>query len=286
MPLKEYYRHYLEQLQHIYNLDEASAIAKLLFEEQASLKRSDIVKHPDYVLPAPVTERLDNALQRLLQNEPIQYILGETFFCGLKIKVNHHVLIPRPETEELASWILEEETGRFVKENYSILDIGTGSGCIAIALKKNLIANVSAIDQSAEALATAKENAAANETDIHFIQLDFLSEDQWQKLPSFDIIVSNPPYIPVSEEEKMDKNVTLFEPHAALFVPADSPLLFYEKIARFATAHLKPGGKIFAELHEEYANATGHLFSKTFSNVEVKKDMSGKNRMLKANQFR
>lgn len=286
MPLKEYYRHYLEQIQTIYTLDEASAIAKLVFEHHASLKRSDIVKHPELILPAAVIEKTDESLQRLLQHEPVQYILGETFFCGMKLHVNKHVLIPRPETEELAYWILEEESGK--KQNdYSILDIGTGSGCIAIALKKNLpFANVTAIDQSIDALITAKQNAAMNNTDINFQQLDFLNELLWETLPLFDVIVSNPPYIPVSEEKKLDKNVTLHEPHAALFVPDNSPLLFYEKIAAFATNYLKQGGKIFAEMHEEYANATAHVFSKQFSKVEIKQDISGKSRMIKVSQFR
>ena len=204
----------------------------------------------------------------------------------MKLEVNHHVLIPRPETEELVYWILEEESNK-QHTGYNILDIGTGSGCIAIAVKKNLpISNVTAIDQSIDALITAKQNATINNTEVNFQQLDFLNEVFWSTLPSFDVIVSNPPYIPVNEEKKLDKNVTLFEPHAALFVPDDSPLLFYEKIAEFAAKHLKPGGKIFAEMHEEYANATSHAFSKQFSNVEIKKDMSRKNRMIKVSQSR
>jgi release factor glutamine methyltransferase len=286
MPLKEYYRHYLEQLQTIFTLDEASAIARLVFEHHTSLKRSDIVKHPELILSATVTKKLNESLHRLLQHEPVQYILGETFFCGMKLHVNHHVLIPRPETEELVYWILEEETGKRQK-NYTILDIGTGSGCIAVGLKKGLsFATVTAIDQSIDALITAKQNAALNNADVNFIQSDFLNEILWSFLPAFDIIVSNPPYIPANEEKKLDKNVTLFEPHAALFVPDNSPLLFYEKIAAFAINHLNPGGKIFVEMHEEYANATANVFSKQFSSVEIKEDINGKNRMLKVSQCR
>jgi len=282
MTIKEYYRHYLRKLQTIYDLDEASVMAGWVFENKAGLKRSDILKDPELILDTDTIEKLNYTLQRLMQHEPVQYVLGETWFCNLKLKVNKHVLIPRPETEELVEWIIEDIKIESNERHISIIDIGTGSGCIAIALKKKLpTANIMAIDLSKEALVTAKENAIDNDAKIDFIQLDFLDESSWEALPKFDILVSNPPYIPVNEKEKLDKNVTLFEPHNALFVPDNSPLLFYEKIALFAKQHLKEEGKIYAETHEEFANATAHAFSKQFEQVALKQDFFGKNRMIK-----
>ena len=287
MTIKEYYRHYLRKLQTIYDLDEASVMAGWVFEAYAGLKRSDILKDPDLSLHSDTIAKLNYSLHRLLLHEPVQYILGETWFCNLRFKVNKYVLIPRPETEELVEWIIEDDKKEMQENHLSIADIGTGSGCIAIALKKKLpAANVSAIDVSKEALITAKENAIDNETKIDFLQLDFLDEASWEGLQQFDIIVSNPPYIPMNEKEKLDKNVTLFEPHTALFVPDHSPLLFYEKIALFAKKHLKENGKIYAETHEEFANATVHVFSKQFQEVQLKQDLLGKNRMVKATHSR
>ena len=287
MTIKEYYRHYLRKLQTIYDLDEASVMAGWVFESKAALKRSDILKDPELILDIETIEKLNYTLQRLLQHEPVQYILGETWFCNLKLKVNEHVLIPRPETEELVGWIIEDAKKENNEGYLLIADIGTGSGCIAIALKKDLsTAHIVAIDVSKDALITAKENAIDNETKIDFIQLDFLDESSWEVLKQFDIIVSNPPYIPIYEKEKLDKNVTLFEPHTALFVPDHSPLLFYEKIASFAKKHLKEEGKIYVETHEELANATAHVFSKQFETVVLKQDLLGKNRMIKVTHFR
>jgi release factor glutamine methyltransferase len=287
MTIKEYYRHYLQKLQTIYDLDEASVMAGWVFEAYAGLKRSDILKDPNLSLHSDTIAKLNYALHRLLLHEPVQYILGQTIFCNLTFKVNKHVLIPRPETEELVEWMIEDDKKEDNKNHLSIADIGTGSGCIAIALKKKIpTAMIAAIDISKEALITAKENAIDNETKIDFIQLDFLDESSWNGLPEFDIIVSNPPYIPVNEKEKLDKNVTLFEPHTALFVPDHSPLSFYEKIALFAKSHLKEDGKIYVETHEEFANATVHVFSKVFKQVELKQDLQGKNRMIKATHFR
>jgi release factor glutamine methyltransferase len=287
MTIKEYYRHYLRKLQTIYGLDEASVMAGWVFENKAGLKRSDILKDPELILDVDMIGKLNYTLQRLLQHEPVQYVLGETSFCNLKLKVNKHVLIPRPETEELVEWIVEDIKKESNENHFSVIDVGTGSGCIAIALKKKLpAAGITAIDLSKEALVTAKENAIDNDVKVDFIQLDFLNEAAWEGLPQYDIIVSNPPYIPVNEKEKLDKNVTLFEPHNALFVPDNSPLLFYEKIALFAKLHLKKEGKIYAETHEEFANATAHAFLKQFEKVELKQDFFGKNRMIKVTHSR
>lgn len=288
MTIKEYYRHYLRKLQTIYDLDEASVIADWVFESKASFKRSDILKDQEQELNPDVIAGLNLCLQRLLQHEPVQYVLGETWFFNMPMKVNNHVLIPRPETEEMVEWIVNyTKQHRQLDAHLSVLDIGTGSGCIAIAIKKKLAnAAVTAIDVSKDALVTAKENAIDNNVKVDFVQLDFLKEDNWSKLSKYNIIVSNPPYIPINEAAKLDKNVTLFEPHTALFVPDQSPLLFYEKIAAFAKEHLDEKGKLFVETHEEFANATAHLLSKHFEKVELKQDMFGKNRMIKATHYR
>ncbi len=286
MTINDYYRHYLRQLQTVYSLPEASVITDLIFENKASIKRSDIIKDPEQAADKKKTGLLDEALQQLLLYRPVQYVLGETFFYQLKLKVNEYVLIPRPETEELVQWVIDDYQKLGENNKLSILDIGTGSGCIAIALQKKLFAaTVTAIEVSAAAMEIAKENAAGNKATIAFVQADFLNEAEWKRLPVADIIVSNPPYIPVKEKEKLDHNVTRFEPHSALFVPDESPLLFYEKIVLFAKTQLNKGGKVYVEIHEAYAEETAAAFSKQFNIVEIKKDLQGKNRMIKATHF-
>lgn len=282
MTWKEYYRHYLQELQQIYSPGEAAAVTTLIFENKTGIKRSDIIISPDITLTQQQKEILDKALLLLLQHIPVQQVTGEAWFYDLLFSVNEHVLIPRPETEELVQWILAENTG-----TVSVLDIGSGSGCIAIALKKNLpSAIVTAVDISPEALTIAKKNAASNNTDINFIELDFLNEHNWQQLAGFDIIVSNPPYIPMHEKEKMDTNVTAHEPPKALFVPDDRPLIFYEKITAFAKLKLNVNGKVYAEIHEDLSNETAAVFSSGFDEVEIKKDINGKYRMIKATRSR
>jgi release factor glutamine methyltransferase len=279
MIIKEQYRFFLEQLQVIYSLNEATVITDWVFESLAGIKRFDILKNPGQVLSDTNAAKLNNALASLLQHKPVQYVLGETWFYKMKLKVNEHVLIPRPETEELVELVLNEAA--HAEKAPSIIDIGTGSGCIAIAIKKNIpAANVKAIDVSEQALLIAKENAANQHTNIQFLTVDFLEELQWKNLPAFDIIISNPPYIPANEKEKLDTNVTAFEPHQALFVPDNAPLLFYEKIAAFGKTHLNPGGKIFMETHEDYAKETAGLFSAFYSEAAIKKDIFGKERMV------
>ncbi len=288
MTYNKLYRSFLEQLQAIYTMAEASVITSWVFEKLAGIKKIDFIKQPALEPENEIADRLDAALQQLLQHTPVQYVLGEAWFCKMLFKVNHQVLIPRPETEELVNWLLDD----YKKEatfptSVSILDIGTGSGCIAVALKKNLpAANVTAIDISAGALAIAKENALINKVEINFFQLDFLHEQLWQTLPYFDIIVSNPPYIPIGEKAQLDKNVTAYEPHSALFVPDSKPLLFYEKIALFGESNLKAGGSIYVEVHEKYATQTAELFEGYKYDVETKKDIFEKERMLKLTHFR
>ena len=280
MTNRQQYRIFLLQLQSIYNLNEATIITDWVLESLAGIKRFDVVKDPEKLLPDTITEKLKIALEELVQHKPVQYVTGEAWFYNMKLKVDKSVLIPRPETEELVKLVLDtvKDATTFAP---SIIDIGTGSGCIAIAVKKNLsAASVTAIDVNENALAVAKDNSAVQQTEIQFIKIDFLEESQWASLPGYDVIVSNPPYIPMDEKEKLDKNVTGFEPHQALFVPDRSPLLFYEKIAAFASAHLNPKGKIFMEVHEDFAKETAALFTKNFSETSIKKDIFDKERMV------
>ena len=279
MMLKELYRNFLVQLQKIYSLSEATAITDWVFEKMASLKRSDVLKNPEKTIPPAADELIQNTLQQLLLHKPVQYVLGEAWFYRMKIKVNEHVLIPRPETEELVEQLIKDRKSKLTDP--AILDIGTGSGCIPIAIKKNLPASkLTAIDVSKDALTLAKENAVLHNAHIGFTELDFLDETNWPALGLFDIIISNPPYIPINEKEKLAKNVTEFEPHLALFVPDRSPLIFYQKIAVFGRDHLLPNGKIYLETHEDYAKETAALFHKNYQTVMVKKDMYGKERMI------
>ena len=282
MTIKEHYRFFLQQLLTIYNLNEATVMTDWAFESLAGIERFDIIKNPELPLSASKEEALNNALTALLQHKPLQYVLGEAWFYNMKLKVNEQVLIPRPETEELVQEVLTHVTTNQIAAP-TILDIGTGSGCIAIALKKNIpAAIVTAIDISGEALLIAKENAINQDAAILFFQTDFLNEVKWTVLPIFDIIISNPPYIPINEKEKLDTNVTAFEPHQALFVPENAPLLFYEKIATFGKTHLNPNGKMFMETHEDYTQESADLFSPFYREVTIKKDIFGKERMVVA----
>jgi len=279
MNLREAYRNYLSRLQPIYGPIEAGMVTDWVFEYLLQLKKADVVKDPDQKINKLSQQKIDKALAQLLEHKPIQYVLGEAWFYKMQFKVNKQVLIPRPETEELVEWIITDYKLQIA--DFSILDIGTGSGCIAVSLKKNIpSANITAVDISTPALNIAKENAATHNADINFIKLDFLDESKWSKLPSFDIIVSNPPYIPIAEKIKLDKNVTEYEPGTALFVPDESPLLFYDKIARFGKTHLNKKGKIFVEIHEDFGAATAGLFNKFYKKVTIKKDIFGKERML------
>ncbi len=279
MTIKELYRNFLLQLQGIYPLSEATVITDRVFESIAAIKRSDLVKNPSQQLDNNIIEQLNNACAQLLRHQPLQYVLGEAWFYHLKLKVNEQVLIPRPETEELVERIIVD--GRSQITDPAILDIGTGSGCIAVAIKKNMpAATVIAIDVSETALLVAGENAARHKTPIHFIQLDFLDETKWVSLPLFHIIISNPPYIPENEKEKLAKNVLDYEPPTALFVPEKDPLVFYEKIASFGQSHLHSHGKIYLETHENHAKEVKALFNNGYAYTEIKKDMFGKERMV------
>jgi release factor glutamine methyltransferase len=227
-------------------------------------------------------DRLSEIIERLKKHEPIQYILGEADFYSLKFKVTPDVLIPRPETEELVNAVIQE-IRKSGNQKSEILDIGTGSGCIPITLKKNLPdVQVTSIDVSQKALLVAEENAERNETEIYFIRHDFLEEQLWNEFGSYDIIVSNPPYITKTEFNALDKKVKEFEPQTALIAPRTDPFIFYRKIAVFAQTHLNSNGRIFLELNAAHADEISQIFSQAGFNTAVLKDLQGKNRMLKA----
>ncbi len=281
MQLRHFYNSFLKELQLIYDKNEATAITNLIFEEMAGFTRSSVITKPHTELVSEKVRILENALIELKKNKPVQYVIGHAWFQKLKIKVTEAVLIPRPETEELVN-----EVATFIKTQYKKngIDIGTGSGCIPIAIKKNIPDfNISAIDISMDALKIAKENAAFHQTDINFIQLDFLDESKWVALENYDVIVSNPPYIPINEKTLLALNVADNEPALALFVPTDDPLLFYRKIAAFAKTNLNNGGAIFMETHVDYAQDVAQLFTENGFKATVKKDFFENDRIVIAN---
>ncbi|MGB6083191.1 peptide chain release factor N(5)-glutamine methyltransferase [Moheibacter sp.] len=280
MKLLELQNTYQKELQSIYSSSEIDRIFFWIAEK--------ILDKPEHILRLALEEewwefeeKKNQFLFKLVllkDHTPIQYILGETEFYGMKFFVNENVLIPRPETEELVEWILNDVKNAELK----IIDIGTGSGCIPIVLKKNLPnASVWAMDFSEKAIETAQINADYHQTDIQFIQNDFLTMD-FKELPEFDIIVSNPPYIGETEKSEMDENVVKFEPHSALFVPDQNALVFYEKIIELAKNNLKPNGKIYVEINQNLAQEAKELFQNNFKNTELKKDISGNFRMIKS----
>ena len=278
MTINELYRSFLSELSRTHSSHEASNITSLIFEYFAGIDRSSLIKDPGKVLSEENIVAINDSLVSLKKNKPVQYIIGEAWFYKMKLKVSDAVLIPRPETEELVEAVIKAVKN---KPGLKIIDIGTGSGCIAIALKKNIAASaVTAIDISADALDIAKENAANQHTIINFFQSDFLSRENNKLLEKYDVIVSNPPYIPKNELELMDKNVTAYEPHIALFVDNDQPLIFYEKINAFAKDHLNEHGMIFLETHEDLAETVCKLFDERIYKSAIKNDLFGKQRMV------
>lgn len=273
-----------QQLQSLYEPREASNITDQILEHFTGLKRIDRLLKGNQPLSATETENLRTAVQQLLQHRPMQYVLGQAWFYGLPFYVNESVLIPRPETEELVDWILTDLNAIDPAQDIHILDVGTGSGCIPISLKHSLSkADVYALDISVDALAVAQKNATTLGVDVKFIRHDILNLKQAAQVPALDIIVSNPPYIPLKDKSQMQKNVLDYEPQLALFVPDENPMLFYEAIATFAQQQLNASGYVYAELHEDMAAKAKTLFSqKGFINIVVRQDMQGKERMLKA----
>lgn len=280
MNIKDTYQKFTKKLQTIQSEGEANAIARIVFED--AFKLYDFTSEQEF--SSGNQGRLEEIITRLLQNEPVQYILGEADFYGYKFKVNEHVLIPRQDTEELVFYVKNTVRSFVKKDGITLLDIGTGSGCIPITLKKLFPKNnVHALEVSEDALTIAKTNAASLETDIVFYHKNILKKKDWENLPNFDIIVSNPPYIPHREAHLMPENVKQFEPHLALFIEDDNPLLFYEIIADFAKEKLNKDGYLFFETNEFNAkDVVKMLRNKTFTSVVLEQDMEGKDRMIRA----
>lgn len=284
MTMQEATFYLLKKLRSIYPEGEASQITDWVMEHITSSKKAERMIYKKEAITDDEEKKLKQYTERLIQHEPVQYVLNEAWFYKMKFYVDKNVLIPRPETEELVDWIVREvgSQGSGVRSK-KILDIGTGSGCIAVALKKNLpAAEVWACDVSDEALTVARKNADSLDALIDFIPIDFLNKEEWKQLPHFDVIVSNPPYVPEKDKAQMQPNVLNYEPHTALFVPNDDALIFYKAIAEFAKEKLNANGSVYAEIHESLGEDVMKLFrSKGFS-AELRKDLQGKERMINA----
>ena len=270
----------------LYGDGEAKAIARLVYEVRFGLSFSDICLGKDTQLSANSQEELKGIAERLLQQEPVQYVLGQAAFCGRNFIVNKHVLVPRPETEELCYWIVSQEENS-LEDPINILDIGTGSGCIAITLAAEMSkAKVTAWDISTEALKVAEENAKRNYVHVSYERVDALhipTDILHQTTKSFDFIVSNPPYICNNERAHMESNVVNYEPHTALFVPDNDALLFYRAIAQYGQTALKEGGWLYFEINPIYANILTEMLNKmAYHHIEIKEDQFGKQRMIRA----
>ncbi len=282
MTTRESYIDFLQKLKDVYEEQEAANIADWVFENVLHLKRWERRENPKTVT-AQQSSQLEKYLDDLLKHKPVQYVLNEAWFYKMKFFVDESVLIPRPETEELVSWVIDEVRSSQYYTKFKILDIGTGSGCIAISLKKELRnIYVTAIDTSQKALAVAKKNADTMQAEIDFCAVDFLNENLWDSFNKYDVIVSNPPYIPEKEKDNIAKNVLAFEPAIALFVPNDDSFIFYQNIAKFGKSHLKKNGKIFVEIHENYSAEVRKIFNEYNYKTEIRKDIYGKERMIKA----
>ncbi len=285
LELKNIFR---SELGNIFPKNEIDSFFYMLSDTYLHLKKVDIALDPNLNISSSNEKEFNSALAKLKKEEPIQYIIGETEFYDLPFKVDKNVLIPRPETEELVKWIIDEVKSQKSKvKSYSgnklkILDIGTGSGCIAISLAKHLPnAKIWALDVSDKALAIAKKNATLNNTEIHFLTQNILTAIQLPK--KMDIIVSNPPYVRELEKNEIKNNVLQHEPHLALFVKDKNALIFYDKIADLAKENLNKKGQLYFEINQYLAKETTALLkNKGFKNIELRKDIFGNNRMLKA----
>ena len=279
------YNEMWRKLSKVYDEGEAKAIARLTYEVRFDLTFTDLCLGKDTQLSADDQAQAAEICSRLLQQEPVQYVLGQAEFCGHTMMVNEHVLIPRPETEELCQWVVSEMSDeRLEVRDYSILDIGTGSGCIAVTLAAALPqAEVTAWDISAEALQVARENARRSGVPVTFQQVDMLNTHHVPLSTQWELIVSNPPYICYKERAMMESNVLDHEPHTALFVPDDDPLLFYRAIAAYGQKALKVGGWLYFEINPLYADELTDMFcAMSYHDIETKEDQYGKQRMIRA----
>ena len=288
MTIQVAYKQLLATLYEIYDDREAANISDWVIENVTGQSRINRILYKDLPVSPEQQKRLHNISLELLDHKPVQYILNEAWFAGIKLYVDERVLIPRPETEELVDWIVYDlkKLGGEAPSGIALLDVGTGSGCIPIAIKKQMPAIVvSALDVSAEALAVATKNAHGQQIDIAFFKANFLDSSTWHQLPKFDLIVSNPPYIKQQEAVDMAKNVLDYEPAIALFVADEDALIFYKAIALFAQQHLYESGSVYVEINEALGEQVVEIFKTNgFAQIKIRKDLQGKDRMIKASK--
>lgn len=272
-----------KELAEIYSADEIDSLIFLIFEKLKGYSRTQFVLSKEKILTPEEQVKIDQIVLRLKNQEPIQYILGKTEFYGLPIYTVPGVLIPRPETEELVQWIIQENK----LTNPNILDIGTGSGCIAVSLRKNIPeSTVLACDISSVCLNAARRNAELNQTEVSVFKYDILTNSPETNFPDLDVIVSNPPYVRETEKIRMEKNVLDYEPELALFVTDDEPLIFYTRIAEFSQVHLKNGGRLYFEINEAFGKECSEMLQeKGFTEISLKQDIHGKDRMIRSVLF-
>ena len=281
MKIKEYRTQFIQELLPFFDEGEAESFFYLILEEKQQLKRIDLAMNPDLTFSNEQMLVWNSLLEQLKCEVPVQYLLGKTSFYGLEFEVNPTVLIPRSETEELVDWIIKSLKSNVGNSKLKILDIGTGSGCIAISLAKNIKnAQVFAIDISDKALATAKKNAEINKVEVTFLHQNILETTDLNQ--NFDIIVSNPPYVRNLEKQEIKKNVLNNEPHLALFVEDNDALIFYKKIAKLAQQNLTQNGELFFEINQYLGQEMIEMLEKmNFSTIELRKDIYGNDRMIR-----
>lgn len=283
MTLNSYKKWFNEQLQHLYDADEIKSMLTIVAYEVLGLSRVDLVLKDNESLSEAQIVQLNNVLSQLQQEIPIQYIFEKAYFYGYEFKVSPATLIPRRETEELVEWVLSE-MNRQPEKKWRVLDIGTGTGCIPISIKKEFpLAEIFAMDISTGALKIAKENAEKLNASVIFIEQNILSTTQ---LDSYDIIISNPPYVRNLEKAEIKKNVLDYEPHLALFVEDNDPLIFYRKITQLAQKSLTENGLLFFEINQYLGEEMQQMVSEYFKIIELRKDLQGNDRMMKCSVFR
>ena len=273
-----------ETISKIYESREADNISQMVMESVTGWERIDVSLNRQAALSANQLDRIKKIESELLTHRPIQYILGECWFAGMRFFVDENVLVPRPETEELVNWVVEEvDKGPKGKQELLMMDVGTGSGCIAISVKKKIAsAKMMAVDVSDAALKIANKNSKFLDVPIELIKADFLNSTTRKQLPKVDILISNPPYIPKSDSKSMTHGVVAFEPTLALFVDDHDPLIFYKALCEFGSTNLHSGGMVFAEINEQMGHTVLELFESQGWELEMRKDLQGKDRMIKA----
>ena len=284
MTIEDAHRMLISTLAELYDEREAASICSLVMERLTGMPKSLRISSRKEPFSITQEEIFQTYLRQLTSHRPVQYVLGEAWFGPLAFYVDENVLIPRPETEELADWLLKDISS--FKPGTTLIDIGTGSGCIAVYVKKKRKdLKILALDISEAALNIAKKNSEILDADLDFILCDIRDESQWTKIDAADLIISNPPYIPLSQKLLLEKHVKDFEPDLALFVPDADPIIFYKTIGYFAIKKLKPGGFLFLEIHHDYAREVMEWYEANGFSLNLRKDFSGNNRMIKVERI-